>query len=104
MFSTLQVFSERIQIVKWTLGQHIINHFIAKSFGAAEALELDGMTGAFYQHYWPVVKTQLGEMVKHFLRIGFLLRRLNHILMTLIPKRDSPTCVEHFCQLLANRL
>lgn len=43
--------------------------------GALKAPRPDGMSAIFYHHYWEKVQTGLTEMVIHFFRTGFMLKK-----------------------------
>lgn len=44
--------------------------------GAQKALEPDGMSGIFYQHYWDTVGRALIQIVQHFFRAALPIHHL----------------------------
>ncbi|XP_071939813.1 uncharacterized protein [Coffea arabica] len=56
----------------------------------------DGMTAAFFQHYWNVIKADLINAISSFFHSGQLLKAINETIITLIPKVDSPVLVSQF--------
>ena len=69
---------------------------VVRQMGSFKALGPDGIPTAFYQKFWPTVKTDILNMVKAFFHSGFLLRSLNHTYITLIPKVPTPERVTQF--------
>ncbi|CAA0812157.1 DNAse I-like superfamily protein, partial [Striga hermonthica] len=68
---------------------------------------MDGMTSAFFQHFWDLIHINLFQLVNSFFESGQLLISLNHTLITLIPKTQRPEKLTHFrpislCSLLAS--
>ncbi|KAH0972205.1 hypothetical protein GBA52_024361 [Prunus armeniaca] len=61
-----------------------------KSLSPSTSPRPDGFTGAFFQHHWVVVGTDVFRLVQSFFHSGKLPRRLNHTLITLIPKIPNP--------------
>ncbi|CAB4286403.1 unnamed protein product [Prunus armeniaca] len=61
-----------------------------KSLSPSTSPRLDGFTGAFFQHHWAVVGTDVFRLVQSFFHSGKLPRQLNHTLITLIPKIPNP--------------
>lgn len=77
----------------------------------------DGLSPFFYKFYWEIIKERLVKAVQFFFLHGVLIHPLNYTFITLIPKRENPSLVEHYCpislcnvvykvisKLLANRL
>lgn len=56
----------------------------------------DGLTTLFYKQYWPIVKTEMVAMNQNVFRSGFLLSKLNHTNIALIPKLENPTWVSNY--------
>jgi hypothetical protein len=67
-----------------------------RQMGSLKAPGPDGIPTAFYQKFWPTVKTDILNMVKAFFHSGFLLRSLNHTYIILIPKVPTPERVTQF--------
>ncbi|XP_058222888.1 uncharacterized protein LOC131332605 [Rhododendron vialii] len=85
--------------------------------GPTKAPGVDGMTALFYQSYWSIVGKDVVAAVKSFFHSSHLLRLVNQMLITLIPKVGCPTTPGQFCpislcnvsyklitKILANRL
>jgi hypothetical protein len=71
--------------------------FLAISdLGLNKAPGLDGMTGLFYKSYWPIVKCSVVASFQSFFRGGYMLKEFNHTNISLIPKIDNPSQVNHF--------
>lgn len=57
---------------------------------------LDGMPPLFYQHHWSLVGKDITSAVLSSLNLAYLLNRLNHTFITLIPKVKNPELVSKF--------
>lgn len=55
-----------------------------------------GFTGGFFQDHWDVIRDDLIKVVRAFWHLGKMLRKMNHALMTLIPKIKSPRQVQQY--------
>ena len=67
-----------------------------KSMGSYKAPGPDGMVALFFKHYWSIAKEDVVSSVRSFFLRGFMLKRLNHTNITLIPKKDNPYMVNQF--------
>ncbi|GLT66683.1 hypothetical protein SLA2020_390370 [Shorea laevis] len=67
-----------------------------KSMGSYKAPGPDGMTALFFKHYWSIAKEDVVSSVRSFFLRGFMLKRLNHTNITLIPKKENPYMVNQF--------
>ncbi|KAL3844844.1 hypothetical protein ACJIZ3_002247 [Penstemon smallii] len=66
------------------------------SFASNKSPGPDGLPALFYKNFWSITGNALIFAVQHFFRTGFLLKALNHTLVTLIPKQNHPNQVENF--------
>lgn len=57
----------------------------------------DGLSPLFFKFYWDVIKHKVIDAVQFFFREGYLIKPLNHTFITLIPKKEKPNLVQHFC-------
>ncbi|KAL0406573.1 UNVERIFIED_CONTAM: hypothetical protein Slati_3971200 [Sesamum latifolium] len=53
----------------------------------------DGYSACFFKRAWDVVGDQVCTAVMDFFRSGRLLRQLNHSIIALVPKSDTPPCL-----------
>ncbi|KAK3032194.1 hypothetical protein RJ639_035906 [Escallonia herrerae] len=67
---------------------------ILRNLGTDKALGLDGMTSVFYKFYWSTTKSDVINSVKFSGR--HLLKEQNHTHISLIPKLENPSSVNHF--------
>lgn len=68
-----------------------------KQIGSRKASGLNGLTALFYKQYWPIVKQDVVDMVQNVFRSEFILSKLNHTNIALIPKVDSGVSLQtHF--------
>ena len=63
------------------------------SIGENKAPGPDGYTSAFFKHSWDVVGDQVTNAVLDFFENGQMLKQINHTIIALIPKKDSPNSV-----------
>lgn len=56
----------------------------------------DGFPPFFYQKMWPVVQSDIYDMVTSFFNKGYLLKELNKTNITLIPKHKGPSNMKVF--------
>lgn len=56
----------------------------------------DGMSPAFFQKFWHVIKSDVIQAVHSFFHSGFLLKSINETLINLIPKTDAPCTMTDF--------
>ena len=56
----------------------------------------DGFSSKFFKATWEVTGGELCAAVKEFFANGKLLRQLNHTTISLIPKSENPSRVEHY--------
>lgn len=54
----------------------------------------------FYKSFWPDLAPTITTIVQEFFNSGYLLKSWNHTFVTLIPKTDSVTKVEHYRPIL----
>lgn len=50
----------------------------------------------FFQKYWTTVRGEVISMVKHFFSNGYMLKKLNHSFIALIPKHGSLVNISQF--------
>ena len=50
----------------------------------------------FFQNFWHIVKTKIIKAIISFFHSGIMLRVVNHTIITLIPKIESPIQVKQF--------
>ena len=72
-----------IEFKAWKVQQAI------KQMAPLKALGLDGMSNLFYQHYWNLVGDDVCQYILNFLNNASLPEHLNHIFITLIPKKKK---------------
>lgn len=56
----------------------------------------DGFTGAFFQQFWPEIKTSICDEIQYFFDHGKLKQATNHTNLCLIPKIDAPRKMSDF--------
>ena len=56
----------------------------------------DGFGAAFFQDYWHIIHKDVCQAIKTFFRDGKVLKQLNHTLITLIPKVETPSSPGQF--------
>lgn len=56
----------------------------------------NGLSPFLFKFYWEIIKAKVIYVVKFFFREGYMIKPLNHIFVTMIPKMDKPNVVEHF--------
>nr|XP_027086514.1 uncharacterized protein LOC113708252 [Coffea arabica] len=56
----------------------------------------DGMSPLFFQRFWSIIKGDLIPAIQAFFSSGFMLKSINHIVISLIPKTLHPTCLKNF--------
>lgn len=61
-----------------------------------KAPEPEGIPAFFYQEFWSLVRQNILNYVHAFFHSGSLLKSLNQIYLTLIPKINFPNEVNHF--------
>jgi hypothetical protein len=67
-------------------------------FSTISALSLNKAPrpGLFYKSYWPIVECSVVALVQSFFRGGYMLKEFNHTNISLIPKMDNPSHINHF--------
>ncbi|CAL5349484.1 unnamed protein product [Camellia sinensis] len=66
------------------------------SLGPYKAPNLDGIQPFFYQQFWDVVGLTLTTVIQQMFASGDISTYLNKTLITLIPKVDHPSTMNHF--------
>ncbi|CAA0810912.1 DNAse I-like superfamily protein, partial [Striga hermonthica] len=56
----------------------------------------DGMTAAFYQHFWLLIEDDIVKAVLSFFHSGMILKYWNHTVVSLIPKCPNPKFLSQF--------
>ena len=56
----------------------------------------DGMTPLFFQKFWSIVKSDVVQAIQRFFHLGFMLKSVNHTVVSLIPKIDVPFNLKHY--------
>ena len=67
-----------------------------KEMAPLKAPSPDEMPPLFYQHYWSTIGNDVTQSVLHFLNSACLPENLNHTIITLIPKKNSPEYASDF--------
>ncbi|XP_022042079.1 uncharacterized protein LOC110944741 [Helianthus annuus] len=87
-----------------TLSQHTADQMVRQvtreevkqaMFGIGEnkAPGPDGFTSAFFKHAWDIVGDEVTNAVLDFFENGKLLKQVNHTILALVPKMDTPNSV-----------
>ncbi|XP_021996309.1 uncharacterized protein LOC110893511 [Helianthus annuus] len=63
------------------------------SIGENKAPGPDGYTSAFFKHAWDIVGTEVTKAILEFFDNGKILKQLNHTILALIPKVETPDSV-----------
>ncbi|KAJ0745065.1 putative RNA-directed DNA polymerase [Helianthus annuus] len=63
------------------------------SIGENKAPGPDGYTSAFFKHAWDIVGDEISTAILEFFDNGKLLKQLNHTILALIPKVETPDSV-----------
>nr|GEV22087.1 hypothetical protein [Tanacetum cinerariifolium] len=66
------------------------------SMGNDKSPGLDGFTAAFFEDTWDIVGVDVIKAVKEFFTNGRLLKELNHTIIALIPKVNTPARVTNY--------
>ncbi|CAN0880685.1 Transposon TX1 uncharacterized 149 kDa protein [Linum grandiflorum] len=66
------------------------------SVGSSKSPGPDGYTGAFYQHFWHIIGSDVCAAVKAFFHSDKMLRSINHTWLTLIPKVSGASCMAQY--------
>lgn len=66
------------------------------AIGAEKAPGPDGITGAFYQQFWPDIKDDIIKEIKELFAQGYLQGATNHTNICLIPKVSNPRSMSDF--------
>ena len=56
----------------------------------------DGMTPLFFQRFWSTIKSDIIPAIKAFFNSGFMLKSVNHTVISLIPKILHPTSLKNY--------
>ncbi|KAF7153144.1 hypothetical protein RHSIM_Rhsim01G0167200 [Rhododendron simsii] len=64
--------------------------------GALKAPGSDGFPGLFFQQFWEVIKGDTCAAIKSFFSGNYLLKKLNHTNIVLVPKIPHPEALPHF--------
>lgn len=65
-------------------------HSALKQMHPSKAPGPDGFSPSFYQHFWPLVGTDVTEAVRAFLESDAKIQQLNCTMVALIPKVKTP--------------
>ncbi|XP_021844710.1 uncharacterized protein [Spinacia oleracea] len=57
-----------------------------KGIDVNKAPGIDGLNGLFFRKAWDIVKEEVYAAVKNFFQTGHMLRQVNNIVVTLVPK------------------
>lgn len=60
------------------------------AIGSLKAPGADGFPSLFYQKHWNTCNTEIVQLITHIFTTGTIPRGLNHTLLTLVPKVQSP--------------
>ncbi|XP_021991414.1 uncharacterized protein LOC110888182 [Helianthus annuus] len=63
------------------------------SIGENKAPGPDGFTSAFFKHSWDIVGDEVTNAILDFFQNGKLLKQVNHTILALVPKKDTPNSV-----------
>ena len=66
------------------------------AIGEDKAPGPDGLTGAFYQQFWPDIKGAVTQEIRDFFNTGEMGEETNHTNICLIPKPEIPTSMSDF--------
>ena len=66
------------------------------AIGEDKAPGPDGLTGAFYQQFWPDIKGAVTQEIRDFFNTGEMGEETNHANICLIPKPEIPTSMSDF--------
>lgn len=59
------------------------------SMGSHKAPRPDGMSTLFFKHYWHIIGSDVATAILSFFEGGYMLKRLNHTFINLIPMGDK---------------
>jgi hypothetical protein len=63
----------------------------SRSWGFARLNNPRGFSAAFFHSAWPIISDNVCEAVLEFIHHGKLLKEVNSIIITLVPKRKNPS-------------
>ncbi|GJY62450.1 putative RNA-directed DNA polymerase [Tanacetum coccineum] len=66
------------------------------SMGDNKALGPDGFSAAFFKEAWDIIGVDVCKAIKEFFTNGILLKELNHTIIALIPKVNSPVRINDY--------
>ena len=66
------------------------------SMNPDKAPGIDGMSPLFFQKFWTTIKQDVVNAIQTFFHTGYLLKSVNHTVITLIPKVLNPTSLKQF--------
>lgn len=64
--------------------------------GGLKARGVDGFPAKFFQQHWNLIGKDIIELVSHAFRVGKIPNGVNHNLITLVPKCNSPQHIQLF--------
>nr|GEX67474.1 hypothetical protein [Tanacetum cinerariifolium] len=94
LFPTTLNESEALNMVRDISSQEV--KLAMFSMGNDKSPGPNGFTAAFFKDTWDIIGVDVIKAVKEFFTIGRLLKELNHTIIALIPKVNTPTCVTDY--------
>ncbi|GJY65904.1 hypothetical protein Tco_0468142 [Tanacetum coccineum] len=94
LFSTYLTTNEALDMVRPISSQEIKEAMF--SMGNDKSLGPDGFTAAFFKSSWDIIGSDVSRVVREFFINGRLLKELNHTIIALIPKVNSPARVNDY--------
>ncbi|GJX75386.1 hypothetical protein Tco_0313981 [Tanacetum coccineum] len=94
LFSTYLTTNEALDMVRPISSQEIKEAMF--SMGNDKSPGSDGFTAAFFKSSWDIIGSDVSRAVREFFINGRLLKELNHTIIALIPKVNSPARVNDY--------
>ncbi|GJR69255.1 hypothetical protein Tco_0015320 [Tanacetum coccineum] len=94
LFSTYLTTNEALDMVRPISSQEIKEAMF--SMGNDKSPGPDGFTAAFFKSSWDIIGSDVSRAVREFFINGRLLKELNHTIIALIPKVNSPARVNDY--------
>ncbi|XP_027152078.1 uncharacterized protein LOC113752144 [Coffea eugenioides] len=66
------------------------------SMNSEKAPGQDGMTPLFFQRFWSTIKCDVIPAIKAFFSSGYMLKSVNHTVISLVPKMLHPTSLKNY--------